>query len=292
MTDLVLTPSNFPVATGSLEAYVRHAYRFPTVSVEEERDLFKRLIDDNDLEAAQQLVMSHLRYVVRIAYDYKGYGLPIADLIQEGSIGLMKAIKRFDPSMGTRLVTFAIHWIKAKMHDFIVKNWRVVRSVTTKQQRKLFFNLRRMTNAMVEGTQQSLNPEQAQHIAEKLDVKIKDVRRMEQVMTGHDESFDSASASASDDGEFRVTPQHYLAAPESNPALLIEESNWSSNRADRLKKALAQLDPRSRDILRDRQLSEKRITLQVLAKRYCISAERIRQLEKTALQKLKAILTD
>lgn len=266
-----------PANLSSLDHYIQAVNRFPLLSQEEELELADRLQHQQDLEAARKLVLSHLRLVVSISRLYTGYGLPQADLIQEGNIGLMKAVRRFDTSHGVRLVSFAVHWIKAEMHEYILRNWRLVKIATTKAQRKLFFNLRSLKS----GTH--LSEEECLAIAKDLGVKPEEVREMDMRLTGHDVTFDAPS-----DNEESYAPIDYLEAPNSNPMTLAEEAQLSSNGHHDLTTALAQLDERSRDIIQSRWLSEEgSTTLQELAARYAVSAERIRQLEQQAMKKLR-----
>ena len=276
--DLALPP------VGSIEAYAQAVVRIPMLSADEEHELAMRLRDDNDLDAARRLVMSHLRFVVHIARGYSGYGLPQADLIQEGNIGLMKAVKHFDPTMNVRLVSFAVHWVRAEMHEFILRNWRIVKVATTKAQRKLFFNLR--SNKKHLGW---FSSEEVDAVAKKLGVGADVVREMEMRMSGYDASFDPyADDDDSEHGNF--APAAYLADARADPAVQLEGSNWETNNTEKLAHALTVLDQRSRDIVQRRWLTDSKATLHDLADQYQISAERIRQLEKNAMQKLKQAL--
>jgi len=274
---------NFAVPTGSLEAYISAAAQVPMLSAEEERELGIRLQQDGDLGAAQRLVMSHLRFVIHVAKGYSGYGLPQADLIQEGNIGLMKAVKRFDPSMNVRLVSFAVHWIRAEMHEYILRNWRIVKLATTKAQRKLFFNLRKNKKRLGWFTQ-----DEVETVAEALDVPEATVRQMEERMSGQDTAFDGYDAD--DESDFKPAPAGYLQDMSMEPAAQLEAENWEEHNNTRLADALSDLDERSRDILQSRWLSEKKATLHELADKYGISAERIRQLEANAMKKMKGVL--
>ncbi len=276
MTLPVAVPT--PMAAGSLDSYIQTVNRFPILSAEEERSLARRYRQHNDLDAARQLVLSHLRLVVAIARGYLGYGLPHADLIQEGNIGLMKAVKRFDPARGVRLVSFAIHWIKAEMHEFILRNWRLVKVATTKAQRKLFFNLRSMRNGLG-----PLNADDVQRIATELRVKPEEVTEMESRLTGRDIAFEA------DDDEDSYAPASYLAADhDAEPSRLLEAEETGRMRAEGLKTALAGLDDRSRRIIEARWLREKgAATLHDLAGDFGVSAERIRQIEAKALEKMR-----
>ena len=267
-----------PMAAGSLEAYIRSVNRFPILSADEERSLALRYRERDDLDAARQLVLSHLRLVVAIARGYLGYGLPHADLIQEGNIGLMKAVKRFDPARGVRLVSFAIHWIKAEMHEFILRNWRLVKVATTKAQRKLFFNLRSMRSGLA-----PLSVDEVQRVATELRVKPEEVTEMESRLSGRDIAFEA------NDAEDSYAPVDYLTAdPEAEPSKLLEAEETERQRADGLKTALATLDDRSRRIIEARWLREKdAATLHDLAAEFGVSAERIRQIEAKALEKMR-----
>ncbi len=261
-----------------LDGYVQAISAFPILSPEEEKALAERFYNDNDLEAARQLVLCHLRFVVHLARSYKGYGLPQADLIQEGNVGLMKAVKRFNPQVGVRLVSFAVHWIKAEMHEYILRNWRIVKVATTKAQRKLFFNLRSAKKRLA-----WLNAAETKAVAEELGVPEAEVSRMESRLAGADVAFDGVD---SDDDS--SAPAHYLPASGADPADLVASEDWLDVSRARLGQAIASLDERSRNIIRARWLDEDKTTLMDLAERYGVSAERIRQLEKNALKKLKA----
>ena len=244
---------------------------------ERERELAEALFDDGDLEAARELVMAHLRFVVYIARSYSGYGLSEADLIQEGNVGLMKAVRRFDPKFGVRLVSFAVHWIKAEIHEFILKNWRIVKVATTKPQRKLFFNLRSAKKRLG-----WMNDKEVNDVAEALGVRPEDVRQMENRLAVHDEAFESEPA---DDEGF--SPAQYLTEPEHDPAQIAEVDDFEALQRSRLDLAFSDLDPRSREIIEQRWLTSKKATLHELAARFSISAERVRQLEQNALKKLR-----
>ncbi|QEQ95397.1 RNA polymerase sigma factor RpoH [Neptunomonas concharum] len=265
----------------NLEAYVQTISTIPVLSVEEERALAERLYYEDDLEAARQLVLSHLRFVVHIARSYSGYGLPLGDLVQEGNVGLMKAVKRFDPGMGVRLVSFAVHWIKAEMHEYILRNWRIVKVATTKAQRKLFFNLRSQKKGLG-----WMNGEEVTAIAEDLGVDEQVVRQMEGRMASVDTSFD-ATLNDDDDSSAYLAPSQYLEDHSADPALQLEEANWEQDSQSKLMGALEALDERSRDILSQRWLMDEKSTLHELADKYSVSAERIRQLEKNAMKKIK-----
>ncbi len=268
---------------GTLEAYEQAVHQFSMVSAEEERDLAERYRRDNDLQAARQLVMSHLRFVVHVAKGYRGYGLPHADLIQEGNVGLMKAVKRFDPSVGVRLVSFAVHWIRAEIHEYILRNWRIVKVATTKAQRKLFFNLRSAKKRLG-----WLNQEEVGAVARDLGVPPETVLEMEKRMSAHDAAFD-ARPEGDEEGD-REAPAGYLEDRRFDPATQAEERDSEAHSIKLLRGALGTLDGRSRDILQKRWLADKKATLHELANHYNVSAERIRQLEKSALKKLRTAI--
>jgi len=269
----------------NLEAYIRQVTAIPVLTVEEERGLAERLYFENDLEAARQLVLSHMRFVVHVAKSYSGYGLSQADLIQEGNVGLMKAVKRFDPTMGVRLVSFAVHWIKAEMHEFILRNWRIVKVATTKAQRKLFFNLRSKKKNLG-----WLTNDEVTAMAGDLGVDEHVVREMEGRMSSTDMAFDAPVGD--DDERAYQSPAYFLEDHSQGPASQLEDSNWEADSNQRLSKAMDQLDERSRDILVQRWLGEEKATLHELAARYEISAERIRQLEKNAMKKIKTAMLE
>ena len=272
----------FAVASGSLESYLQAARKIPILSAEEERELAVQLQEHGDLEAAQKLVLSHLRFVAHVARSYNGYGLALADLVQEGNIGLMKAVKRFDPTVGVRLISFAVYWIRAEIHEFILRNWRIVKVATTKAQRKLFFNLR--------GKKKQLgwfNDEEVGSVAEDLGVKRTDVLEMEKRLSGLDIGFDGPD---DNDENIAPAPANYLEDNSLEPARLIEQSNYTENQEMRLYGALKDLDERSRDILQQRWLTDNKSTLHQLADQYSVSAERIRQLESNAIKKLRNII--
>jgi RNA polymerase sigma-32 factor len=275
---------SFPVpsAVGSIDGYIQAVNRFPMLTQEQEHDYGVRLRDTNDLEAAQHLVLSHLRLVVSIARNYLGYGLPHADLIQEGNIGLMKAVKRFDPERGVRLVSFAIHWIKAEIHEYILRNWRMVKIATTKAQRKLFFNLRSMKPGL-----DTLTHDQVNGMAQKLGVKPEEVVEMETRLTGQDIALDMSS----DDDDDRFAPIGYLADSDAEPSRILEAEEWDRVRGEGLQDALSSLDARSRRIVEARWLNEQNpATLHDLAAEFKVSAERIRQIEQKAMQKMRGEL--
>ncbi len=285
-----LVANNLPIpvlngvsALGSLDAYIGAVHQIPVLSVEDEQALARRLRDHDDLEAARDLVLSHLRFVVHVARGYNGYGLQLGDLIQEGNIGLMKAIKRFDPNVGVRLVSFAVHWIRAEMHEFILKNWRIVKVATTKAQRKLFFNLRKSKKRLG-----WLNAEEVRAVAADLRVSEREVREMESRLSGRDIGFDLASDEDDDHGP--PAPAAYLMAHDEDPSQAYERMNAEDNQLELLREGLADLDARSRDIIRRRWLdADNKVTLQELADEYGVSAERIRQVEANALKKMKAL---
>jgi RNA polymerase sigma-32 factor len=273
---------------GSLEAYIYWSNQIPMLEKEEEIELANKLNQNGDLDAARRLVMSHLRFVVHVAKNYFGYGLPQADLIQEGNIGLMKAVKRFNPNMGVRLVSFAVHWIKAEIHEYILRNWRIVKMATTKAQRKLFFNLRTIAKRF--GRLGWFNQEEIDIVAKELKVKPKEVAQMEMRLNQGDVSFDGAFDNDEDEENNWSAPVNYLEDPQGNPAENIERDNWDIDRTQRLTQALARLDLRSRDIIEQRWLKQGKQTLHDLAAKYQVSAERIRQLEESAMQKLKSFI--
>ncbi len=273
--------ANLPLPTSSEEAYIQAVNQIPVLEAEEEYELARRCHYEGDLDAARQLVLSHLRFVVHIARGYRGYGLPLGDLIQEGNIGLMKAVKRFDPEVGVRLVSFAVHWIRAEIHEYILRNWRIVKVATTKAQRKLFFNLRGAKKRLGWMTR-----DEVEAVAEDLGVQPETVLEMESRLSGQDLGFDPLIESDEDEEQTRA-PAAYLEDRRFDPGELVEDEDWGSHRDEALHQALGQLDERSRRILRGRWLEEERETLQELADRYGVSAERIRQLEKNALGKLR-----
>jgi len=279
-TALTLKVNSLPaVLSQDADSYTKTVKLIPILNFEEEQELAKRLKNDNDLEAARQLVISHLRFVLYIAKSYRGYGLPEADLIQEGNIGLMKAVKRFDPSVGVRLVSFAVHWIRAEIHEFILRNWRIVKIVTTKAQRKLFFNLRSMKKRLG-----WFSAKEIDHVAKDLGVTQKDVLEMEKRLSAYDIAFDAPNDSDDDEN---FTPATYLVDKRYDPAVLVEQKDWENHNHILLQTAFKKLDERSQYIVEKRWLSEDKVTLQTLANKYNISAERIRQIENNAINKLK-----
>ncbi|MDX1460491.1 MAG: RNA polymerase sigma factor RpoH [Xanthomonadales bacterium] len=281
-----LVPSHLmvPAGTGSLDAYIQEVNKIPMLSLEEERELAYRYRDEDDLEAARRLVLAHLRFVVHVAKGYAGYGLQLGDLIQEGNIGLMKAVKRFDPEREVRLVSFAVHWIRAEMHEFILRNWRIVKVATTKAQRKLFFNLRKSKKRLG-----WLNMDEVNTVAEDLGVKPEVVMEMESRLAGQDIGFD-LSQDSDDDDKPRVAPAAFLESHVDSPEQVAEAEDIEAHENALLYHGLDQLDERSQDIIRSRWLTDDKLTLQELADRYGVSAERIRQLEANAMNKLKASL--
>ena len=278
--------SNYPVEVllpgGKIEAYVQAVSQIPILTTEQEKALADKLYYYEDLDAARSLVMSHLRFVVHIARSYSGYGLPQADLVQEGNVGLMKAVKRFNPEMGVRLVSFAVHWIKAEMHEYILKNWRIVKVATTKAQRKMFFNLRSAKKKLAWFT-----AAEVKSVASDLGVSEDVVRQMEGRLAAQDMAFDGYM---DDDDDLSLAPAHYLEASGADPAQILEKHNWTKDTTDRLYLALDALDDRSKDILASRWLGDRKSTLHELADKYNVSAERIRQLEKNAMKKVKVAL--
>lgn len=281
----VLVPNSLPIpsAIGSLEAYIGAVHQIPVLSIEQEQSLARRFHDTQDLEAARELVMSHLRFVVHVARGYSGYGLQLGDLIQEGNIGLMKAVKRFDPDVGVRLVSFAVHWIRAEMHEFILKNWRIVKVATTKAQRKLFFNLRKSKTRLG-----WLNAEEVRAVAQDLNVSEREVLEMESRLSGRDIGFDAPVDE--DDDHAPPSPAAYLIAHDEEPSQAYERADSEDHQLELLREGMARLDVRSRDIIKRRWLdSDSKVTLQELADEYGVSAERIRQVEANALKKMKAL---
>lgn len=270
-----------PVLSGSLESYIQSVREIPVLKKSEEQALAVKLRDNDDLEAARQLIMHNLRFVIKVARGYSGYGLPLADLIQEGNVGLMKAVKRFDPEVNVRLVSFAVHWIRAEIHEFILKNWKIVKVATTKAQRKLFFNLRSKKKRLA-----WMNQAEVSDIAKDLGVSNKDVMEMEKRMSGQDIGFDLSSDTDEDN---TYSPNQYLESEQvDDPSELLESSDWDSHTRSLFANAMSTLDERSKDILACRWLTDEKATLQELAAKYEVSAERIRQIESNAISKLKS----
>jgi RNA polymerase sigma-32 factor len=281
---VVKSPEQFLTGPlGSFDAYVERVSQIPVLSKEEEIELAKHFHAQGDLEAARRLVLAHLRFVVHIARGYMGYGLPIVDLVQEGNVGLMKAVKRFDPGMNVRLVSFAVHWIRAEIHEYVLRNWRLVKIATTKAQRKLFFNLRRMKKNL-----SWLSHAETQAVARELGVEPEMVTEMEKRLAARDMSFDPAPDQ--DDDEPNMSPAMYLPSPDSDPAVAVERTEWDESVSAVLAGAVEQLDARSRDILQSRWMTENKATLHELAAKYGVSAERIRQVEENAIRKLRGLM--
>ena len=278
MSNALALPVNLSV--GTFDAYLNVVRQMPKLNADEERELALRFKDHGDLAAARELVMANLRFVVHVARGYSGYGLPMPDIIQEGNIGLMKAVKRFDPEVGVRLVSFAVHWIRAEIHEYVIKNWRIVKVATTKAQRKLFFNLRKSKQNLG-----WLSNDEAAAIAKDLEVDLSTVYEMEKRMDNRDMAFDMPADDTSEDSY--TFPASYLQQHGADPAVLLENADWEGREQDKLSEALAELDERSLDILSSRWLSDKKATLHELAERYSVSAERIRQLEQNAMKKLR-----
>ena len=276
-----------PIHLGSpgkdIESYLASVHSIPILNKEQEKELALKLFEEDDLDAARQLVIHHLRFVVHIARSYQGYGLPLADIIQEGNVGLMKAVDKFDPHKGVKVVSFAVHWIKAEIHEYILRNWRLVKIATTKAQRKLFFNLRSKKKSL-----EWLTKEEAEKIAEDLNVEVKDVLHMENRLSSNDSSFD-APASSDDDDEI-MSPSQYLEDKRYDPEVIVATAEAEEINHNDLSEALKMLDDRSKDILLRRYLADKKATLHDLADEYNVSAERIRQIENGALKKLKAFM--
>ena len=277
-----ITPlrTSVAVSTSNLDSYIASAYQVPVLSADEEHSLALRLYDMNDLDAARTLIVHHLRFVIQVARGYTGYGLPLADLVQEGNIGLMKAVKRFNPHKGVRLVSFAVHWVRAEIHEYVLRNWRIVKIATTKAQRKLFFNLRSAKKRLA-----WLNEDEINNVADELGVKPSDVIEMEKRISNSDLGFDLPGDV--DENEF-FAPATYLSHDANSPETEVEESDWQAHQNKQLQIALDTLDERSRDIIGKRWLADNKATLQELAKKYQVSAERVRQLENNAIKKLKA----
>jgi RNA polymerase sigma-32 factor len=267
---------------GSLDSYIHAVGAIPVLSKEDEQALSRRFIEHEDLDAARELVMAHLRFVVHIAKGYTGYGLPLGDLIQEGNVGLMKAVKRFDPDYGVRLVSFAVHWIRAEIHEFVLKNWRIVKVATTKAQRKLFFNLRKNKKSLA-----WLSHDETKAVAADLGVTPKEVTEMERRLSARDAIFDPAPGA---DDEHSFTPAAYLPSKNADPAVLVENSDWQDDATSKMMEAMKDLDERSQDILQSRWLTEDKMTLHDLADKHGVSAERIRQIEANAIKKLRTAI--
>jgi RNA polymerase sigma-32 factor len=280
------TPAELALAgpVGSFDAYVDTVSRIPVLSREDEQALAIRFHTDGDIDAARQLVLSHLRFVLHIARGYSGYGLPMGDLVQEGNVGLMKAVKRFDPAVGVRLVSFAVHWIRAEIHEYVLRNWRLVKVATTKAQRKLFFNLRKFKKNLG-----WLSAEETAAVARDLGVSEQDVTEMERRLSSRDVSYDP-SPDADDEDSSSYSPAAYLPAPDSDPAVAIETAEWDDDVSERVAQAMTQLDERSRAIMRARWVDEPKATLHELADQYGVSAERIRQIEANAIKKLQKLV--
>jgi RNA polymerase sigma-32 factor len=268
---------------GSFDAYVDAVSRIPVLSREDELELATRFRRDDDLDAARQLVLSHLRFVVHIARGYHGYGLPMGDLVQEGNVGLMKAVKRFDPAVGVRLVSFAVHWIRAEIHEYVLRNWRLVKIATTKAQRKLFFNLRKYKRSLG-----WLSAEETQAVARDLGVSPAEVTEMERRLASRDLSYDPAPDA--DEEEESYSPSAYLPAPDADPAIAVERAEWDDDVTDKVAHAMSQLDARSQAVLRARWMTDQKATLHELADQYGVSAERIRQIEANAIKKLRKLV--
>ena len=269
---------------GSLEAYISIVNQTPLLSREEERELAYRFQNENDLDAARKLILSQLRFVVHIARTYSGYGLPLADLIQEGNIGLMKAVKKFNPDRGTRLVTYAVHWIRSEIHEFVFNNWKIVKVATTKAQRKLFFKLRNAKKSIG-----WLTNDEKKLIAKDLGVKPTDVATMEQRFASVDMPYDLGHTDSDED---YISPAGFLPSPDSDPSSIVENDNWLQGKKEQLSSALEGLDKRSKEILISRWLTDEKVTLKELAKQYQVSIERIRQIEESAIQELREHLTE
>jgi RNA polymerase sigma-32 factor len=291
MTTQVLAPRHTELSLagplGSLDAYLDRVSKVPVLSREDEQVLSRRFREDGDVEAARALVLSHLRFVVHIARGYSGYGLPMGDLVQEGNVGLMKAVKRFDPAVGVRLVSFAVHWIRAEIHEYVLRNWRLVKVATTKAQRKLFFNLRRIKKNL-----NWLSPEETRTVALELGVSEHEVTEMERRLSARDLSFDPTPLESEDDDTH--SPATYLPAPDADPAVQVEAEEWEDDTHERLAAAMQSLDARSRDILASRWMAgdAEKATLHDLAAKHGVSAERIRQLEANAIKKLRGLMLE
>lgn len=285
-TTLMLQHQHLAVPGANLENYMHEVHKIPVLTVQEEKEIATRLRENEDLSSARLLVMHNLRFVIKVARSYSGYGLPLGDLIQEGNVGLMKAVKRFDPTMNVRLISFAVHWIRAEIHEFILKNWKIVKVATTKAQRKLFFNLRSSKKRLGWFNKQQIND-----VAKDLGVSVKDVIEMEKRMNGTDIAFDLDASSGSDDNA-HYSPSHYLEDKSVDPAQQLENQDWENHTQKLFSQALLTLDDRSKDIINSRWLGESKATLQDLAKKYNISAERIRQLEVAAIKKIKGSIAE
>lgn len=281
-----LMPMSLSAPGVNLGAYISTVNQIPILTPEQEKDLADRYYYDQDLEAAKMLVMSHLRFVIHIARTYAGYGLPQGDLIQEGNLGLMKAVKRFDPTMGVRLVSFAVHWIKAEIHEYVIRNWRIVKIATTKAQRKLFFNLRSLKKSS-----KKLTLEEAKSIANDLNVTPEQVLEMEGRLTAYDAAFETQNDDEDESSSTPISPSLYLEDTRYDPARLAEDEDWEEQSSNALHSAMGQLDDRSRNILKRRWLDDDKSTLHELAAEYSVSAERIRQLEKNAMEKIKVAMS-
>ena len=281
-----LQPSQLNSPGKDIESYLSSVHSIPILSKEEEQELALKLYEDDDLDAARKLVIHHLRFVVHIARSYQGYGLPLGDIIQEGNLGLMKAVDKYDPHRGVKLVSFAVHWIKAEIHEYILKNWRLVKIATTKAQRKLFFNLRSKKKSL-----DWLTKEEAEKIASDLNVEVKDVLHMENRLSSNDSSFD-APVSSGDDDEAAMSPSQYLEDKTYDPEVIVASEQAENLNKHELLSALKMLDDRSKDILQRRYLSDEKATLHDLAEEYKISAERVRQIENSALKKLKSLMVE
>ena len=280
-----LQPSQLNSPGKDIESYLSSVHAIPILTKEQEQELALKLYEEDDLDAARQLVIHHLRFVVHIARSYQGYGLPLADIIQEGNVGLMKAVDKYDPHRGVKLVSFAVHWIKAEIHEYILKNWRLVKIATTKAQRKLFFNLRGKKKSL-----EWLTKEEAESIASDLNVDVKDVLHMENRLSSNDSSFDAPVQTGND--EEVMSPSQYLEDKRYDPEVIVANEQAEQVNRSELVEALKMLDDRSKDILQRRYLSDQKATLHDLADEYEVSAERIRQIENTALKKLKSLMVD
>jgi len=280
-----LQPSQLNSPGKDIESYLSSVHAIPILTKEQEKELALKLYEEDDLDAARQLVIHHLRFVVHIARSYQGYGLPLGDIIQEGNVGLMKAVDKYDPHRGVKLVSFAVHWIKAEIHEYILKNWRLVKIATTKAQRKLFFNLRGKKKSL-----DWLTKEEAEQIASDLNVEVKDVLHMENRLSSNDSSFDAPAPSGDDDEA--MSPSQYIEDKRYDPEVIVANEQAEQVNRGELIEALKMLDERSKDILQRRYLSDQKVTLHDLADEYKVSAERIRQIENSALKKLKSLMVD